>query len=214
MHKKLFLLFFYFATVMQAAAQSTLFDILDPTKSNNTVLLSKSGKPVEGNPNLFDDFKQGKVFYSNQETTAQVNLDLYNKKLLVKIESAAYIVNTAYLKKVEVQITNDSTAEFRYLRSAFLQTLYEDSAHAVYVHYSIKIKKGTPGNGYEAAKNDSFDLTKQYELVKPYSFTFLDSKDLIKKLSKIAGTPKHAVGSTGKMKLEDKDRIILVVKNL
>jgi hypothetical protein len=214
MNKKLFLFSLTFAAVIQVTAQRTLFDVLDPTKSNNTSLLSKSGKPVEGNPNLFDDFMNGRVFYGEQKTAAQVNLDLYNKKLLVKIENTNYIANAAAIKKIEVQVADDSIAVFKFISSTFMQVLYEDSAHAVYIRYSVKIKKGTPGNGYEAAKNDSFDLIKEYELVKPYSFTFSDSKDLVKKLNKLAGTSKEDISSILKFKGRDKDRIIFVVKNL
>lgn len=210
---KVSVLFLFVLTSVSVYAQ-TLFDVLDPKRTNNTALLSTNEKPVDGSPNLFEDFKSGKVFYGQQETALPVNLDLYNNQLLIKLDQGAFVVNPARVKKIQVQVSNDSTAEFKFINTVFMQTLYEDSSHAVYVSYRVKIKKGTPGNGYQAGTNDSFDLNRQYEMLNPYPLTFSDSKDLLKKLSKGGNISKEKAESLGKVKGDDKNRIIFIVKNL
>lgn len=210
---KVSVLFLFFLTSVSGYAQ-TLFDVLDPKRTNNTALLSTNEKSVDGSPNLFADFKQGKVFYGKQETPVPVNLDLYNNQLLIRLEQGAFVVNPARVKKIQIQVSNDSLAEFRFINTAFMQTLYEDSSHATYVSYRVKIKKGASGNGYQAGTNDSFDLSRQYEMLKPYALTFSDSKDLLKKLNKSGNVSKEKLASLGKVKGDDKNRIIFIVKNL
>lgn len=211
--KKLFILF-YFILLAFACYSQTLFDVLDPKRSNNSGLMSTNEKPVDGHPNLFEDFKNGKVFYGQQETAAPVNLDLYNNQLLIKLEHVNYTVNPTRIKKVQIQVAPDSVAEFKFINSVFMQTLYEDSARAVYITHRVKIKKGTPGNGYQAATNDYFDRTWQYEMTKPYAVIFMDSKDLIRKLDKTGGASKEKISEFKKLKNADRDRIIFILKNL
>ncbi|MFN8336607.1 MAG: hypothetical protein U0U09_15870 [Cyclobacteriaceae bacterium] len=211
--KKLLILFYFILSAVACYSQ-TLFDVLDPKRSNNSGLLSTNEKPVDGNPNLFEDFKSGKVFYGQQETAAPVNLDLYNNQLLITLEHVNYTVNPTRIKKVQIQVTADSVAEFKFINSVFMQTLYEDSAHAVYITHRVKIKKGTPGNGYQAATNDYFDRLWQYEMTKPYALTFADSKDLLRKLDKTGGVPKEKISELKKLKNADRDRIIFILKNL
>lgn len=195
-------------------AQGTLFDVLDPTKSNNSALLSKNGKPVEGSPNLFDDYRKAEIQgKAGSIVTGEVNFDLYNQKLLFKVENTEYTANLSNISKIKVQLAPDSVAEFKYVNSTILQVLYEDSTHAVFIRHSVRIAKGAPGNGYTEAKNDRFARDQDYQLTKPFTLSFTDSKDLVKKAGKAEGV-KEKINAMGKLKGDDKNRIIQVVKIL
>jgi hypothetical protein len=161
MKSTILILFLYLPVVLSGQAVSspsgyeeTNMDALNP---NRMLLQTKSADAygTMGTPYVFEEFRQGNVYYANQQRVAGItmNYDCHNNRLEYITGGSVYLLHSSQVNYAEFLSGQGSTMLFEHVfveglkKRVFLQVLYNDSS-ILYKRYFKEFREADYGGAY------------------------------------------------------------------
>jgi hypothetical protein len=191
LQKKIHLLLVLMIPVCSVHGQN-LMDIIDPTFRNKDIT-NLSDSKIEGNPYLFDDFKNGSVYAKNKVYTGQLNYDILNQLVTVKNGDVISSVNTKMIESFTIE-----GSKFKKINEQIYQCFTDSISPQVLIAHKKTITHGTPGNSYASATPDKISYLKKFYLfIDQRLIEFSNEKSLIKKLTLEGKKPHKRIRKPG-----------------
>ncbi len=160
--KSIILLFFLSLPLVisgQSVPGSTGYEIteLDIMNPSPHLLRTKSAGAygIIGTPYVFEDFKQGNIFYSNKLRVdgKLLNYDCYNDRWEYSAANSVYLLNSSQIDYFEIFPGQDRTMLFKQVfveklkKHVFLQVLHNEKS-TLYKRYFKEFKEADYGGAY------------------------------------------------------------------
>lgn len=110
---------------------------------------------ITGTPYVFEDFKQGNIFYANKLRIngKLLNYDCYNDRWEYSADNSVYLLNSSQIDYFEIFAGQDTTMLFKQVfveklkKQVFLQVLYNKNS-ILYKRYFKEFREADYGGAY------------------------------------------------------------------
>jgi len=180
MKSNIILLFLYLSMPLIISAQAvpgstgyemTEMNIMNPTPQ---LLRTKSADAygITGTPYVFEEFKQGNIFYSNKLRVdgKLLNYDCYNDRLEYSAGNSIYLLNSNQIDYFEIFPGQDGSVLFKQVfveklkKQVFMQVLYNDNS-ILYKRHFREFREADYGGAYSQDRRyDEFHDRESYYL--------------------------------------------------
>ena len=172
----LFLLSLPMVLAGQSVPGSTGYEMTEMNIMNPAPLLlrtkSANAYGITGTPYVFEDFKQGNIFYANKLRIngKLLNYDCYNDRWEYSADNSVYLLNSSQIDYFEIFPGQDRTMLFKQVfveklkKQVFLQVLYNENS-ILYKRHFREFREADYGGAYSQDRRyDEYHERESYYL--------------------------------------------------